>query len=40
MEVLTSRIAGETNSETQPWVALGLDTTIDDLIVTLDPTAP
>ena len=37
MEVLTSRIAGETNSETQPWVALGLDATIDDLIVTLTP---
>ena len=35
MEVLTSRIAGETNSETQPWVALGLDTTIDELIVSL-----
>ena len=37
MEMLTSRIAGETNSETQPWVALGLDATIDDLIITLLP---
>lgn len=37
MQVLTSRIAGETNSETQPWVALGLDAATDDLIVTLTP---
>ena len=36
-QVLTSRIAGETNSETQPWVALGLDTSLDELIATLQP---
>ena len=35
MEVLTSRIAGETNSETQPWVALGLVASIDERVVTL-----
>jgi hypothetical protein len=32
MEVLTSRIAGETNSETQPWVALGLVPIVDERI--------
>ena len=35
LEVLTSRIAGETNSETQPWVALGLVPAIDERIVKL-----
>ena len=35
LEVLTSRIAGETNSETQPWVALGLVPSIDEQIVAL-----
>ncbi len=35
MEVLTSRIAGETNSETQPWVALGLVPTVDEQVVSL-----
>ena len=35
MEVLTSRIAGETNSETQPWVALGLVPIVDEQIETL-----
>lgn len=32
LEVLTSRIAGETNSETQPWVALGLVPIVDERI--------
>ena len=36
MEVLTCHGAGETNSETQPWAALGLDPVIDELIETLD----
>ena len=35
MEVLTSRIAGETNSETQPWVALGLTPAVDELVEAL-----
>lgn len=35
LELRTSRIAGETNSETQPWAALGLDPALDDRIVTL-----
>lgn len=35
LEILTSRIAGETNSETQPWVALGLVPVIDQRVVTL-----
>lgn len=35
LEILTSRIAGETNSETQPWVALGLAPVIDQRVVTL-----
>ena len=35
MEVLTARIAGETNSETQPWVALGLVPSVDEQIVAL-----
>lgn len=35
MEVLTARIAGETNSETQPWVALGLVPVVDEAIVAL-----
>ncbi len=32
LEILTSRIAGETNSETQPWVALGLVPVVDERI--------
>ena len=32
LEVLTSSRAGETNSETQPWTALGLAPLVDDLI--------
>ena len=35
MQVLTSRIAGETNSETQPWVALGLDNSLEEMIVSI-----
>lgn len=35
MEILTARIAGETNSETQPWVALGLVPLIDEQVVAL-----
>ena len=35
LEVLTSRMAGETNSETQPWVALGLVPVVDEQIVAL-----
>ena len=35
LEVLTSRISGETNSETQPWVALGLVPMVDEQIVAL-----
>ena len=35
LEVLTSRIAGETNSETQPWIALGLVPVVDEEIVAL-----
>ena len=37
LEMLTSRLAGETNSETQPWVALGLVPTLDQQIVALSP---
>ena len=40
LEVLTSRIAGETNSETQPWVALGLVPVIDELVVRLGHRGP
>jgi hypothetical protein len=36
LEVLTCHTAGETNSETQPWAALGLDPIIDEMIETLD----
>jgi hypothetical protein len=32
LEILTSRLAGETNSETQPWVALGLIPILDQQI--------
>jgi hypothetical protein len=35
LEVLTSRMSGETNSETQPWVALGLVPVVDEQIVAL-----
>ena len=35
LEVLTARIAGETNSETQPWVTLGLVPVVDEQIVAL-----
>ena len=35
LEVLTCHLAGETNSETQPWAALGLDPVVDELIETL-----
>jgi len=35
LEVLTARIAGETNSETQPWIALGLAPVVDEQIVAL-----
>ncbi len=35
LEVLTARIAGETNSETQPWIALGLVPVVDEQIVAL-----
>ena len=35
LEALTSGIAGETNSETQPWVALGLVPLMDERIATL-----
>ena len=35
LEVLTSRISGETNSETQPWIALGLVPVVDEGIVAL-----
>jgi hypothetical protein len=35
IEILTSRISGETNSETQPWVALGLMPIVDERIETL-----
>ena len=37
LEILTSRLAGETNSETQPWVALGLVPVLDGQIVALPP---
>lgn len=37
VEMLTSRLAGETNSETQPWVALGLVPILDQRIVALLP---
>ena len=37
LEILTSRLAGETNSETQPWVALGLSPILDEQIVALSP---
>ena len=37
LEILTSRLAGETNSETQPWVALGLNPILDEQIVALPP---
>ena len=40
MEVLTARIAGETNSETQPWVALGLFPTLDEQVVAIAPPTP
>ena len=35
LEVLTSRISGETNSETQPWIALGLAPVVDEAIVAI-----
>ena len=35
LEVLTSRISGETNSETEPWVALGVVPVVDERIVGL-----
>ena len=35
LEVLTSRISGETNSETEPWVALGMVPVVDERIVGL-----
>jgi len=35
LEVLTSRISSETNSETQPWIALGLEPVVDEAIVAL-----
>ncbi len=35
LEVLTSVISGETNSETQPWIALGLVPVVDRRIVQL-----
>lgn len=36
IEVLTCQRAGETNSETQPWVILGLHTGLDELVAGLD----
>ena len=36
LEVLTSQRAGETNSETQPWVILGLYGELDELVADID----
>ncbi|MFB0611677.1 hypothetical protein [Aurantiacibacter poecillastricola] len=40
IEVLTSVHAGETNSETQPWAALGLASTLDELVLGIPEESP